>query len=248
MPSPRNLVLLVLATLTLAAAPAPPPPGPAPDKPKLAYVHGDDRAAAGAFRDLLGGAGFACELVPLADAGRSDFTRHAAVLVGSDTEGGWGDAAAVDRAAGRPVLGLGEGGYEFFGRLGLAIGAPHGWHGRDTRAVPVDPARSPFWAGFADLPGGGGALRVYERSGHVGIHLPAAKAGVQPLGREAGSPAHYVLVQQGPRHVLWGFTESPAAMTPAGRALFLHVCRYVVGQGRPAAARREGGGAGAKPE
>ena len=37
---------------------------------------------------------------------------------------------------------------------------------------------------------------------------------------------HYVLVRQGPRHVLWGFTAGPDDMTREGRQLFVHTCRF----------------------
>jgi hypothetical protein len=51
------------------------------------------------------------------------------------------------------------------------------------------------------------------------------------LGREPEGATHYVLVGQGPRQVLWGFTAPPDQMTAEGKQLFVNTCRYTAALG-----------------
>jgi hypothetical protein len=83
-----------------------------------------------------------------------------------------------------------------------------------------------FWTGSKVPVPENQVLTVYRNSGHVGIHLPNPPADALLIGREANNDTHYVLVQQGERYVLWGFTGSPEQMTDVGRRLFVHTCRY----------------------
>jgi len=121
---------------------------------------------------------------------------------------------------------LGEGGYSYLGALRLAIGAPHGWHGTRTSLSACGASTEKFWTSCQVKLPEGKALAVYKASGHVGIHLPSPPGDVALLGREANDATHYVLVKQGPRHLLWGFTAGPDQMTAEGKQLFVHTCRY----------------------
>jgi hypothetical protein len=205
-------------------------------KPKLAYIYTGDNNSADSFKKLLEEAGFSFAPIRLESVEKTDFSSCAAILIGPDTAAAWGGARpagrakqavrdAIDRAK-KPILGLGEGGYSFFGGLGLAIGAGHGWHGRDTSVVPVEPSKSPFWSSSKVAAEDGKPIKVYEKTGHVGIFLPKPPNEVLLIGREERNTTHYPLVHQGPRYVLWGFQAPPDQMTPIGRQLFIAACRY----------------------
>jgi hypothetical protein len=56
--------------------------------------------------------------------------------------------------------------------------------------------------------------------------LPEPPGDVVLLEREPKDATPYVLVGEGPRHVLWGFTAPPDQMTAQGKQLFVHTCRY----------------------
>ncbi len=91
------------------------------------------------FYNLLTSAGYTVVLVPLGDILSIDFSKFDLTIIADDTGSlnAWGTppaatgSAQVDRitSPNKPILGLGEGGYAFFGRLSLFVGWPHGWHG-----------------------------------------------------------------------------------------------------------------------
>jgi hypothetical protein len=110
--------------------------------------------------------------------------------------------------------------------LKLAIGALQGWHGDDTGVVPVNPSKSQFWSSSKVPTQDGKLITLYEKTSHVGIHLPKPPEDVILMGREERDADHYPLVQQGSRYVLWGFTAAPDQMTRAGKELFIATCRH----------------------
>jgi hypothetical protein len=110
--------------------------------------------------------------------------------------------------------------------LGTAIGLPHVWHGGQAGLLAYDADRSKFWTTCKVKLPESKVLAVYKASRHVGVHLPKPPEDVVLLGREPQDATHYVLVGQGPRHMLWGFTAPPDQMTAEGKQLFVHTCRY----------------------
>jgi hypothetical protein len=225
-----RIAVPVLISLGLAAPGLlAPPPKPADKKVAVAYVYESDEKCGTAFKKLLDGEGFPTDLVVRTAAPKADWSKYGLVVIASDTEHSeWKEAAAAIEKSGRPVLGLGEGGYAFFGRKGLKldIGAPHGSHGNETTTVPVDAANSPLWKTAAIT--GANSVKLYETSGNVAIYSPKPPAEVVLLGREERSTHHYTLIRQGDRSVLWGYTAGPDDMTADGRKLFVATCRYTV--------------------
>jgi hypothetical protein len=144
--------------------------------------------------------------------------------------------------SGKPVLGLGEGGAAYFGRLGLPIGMRSVWHGRQTSVLPVGPEKSPVWSGLKAAHKEGKPFEVYRETGHVGVHVAGKAAGLEPIGREVKSETHFPLVQAQGRYVLWGFQAGPGKMTAGGKELFIAVCRHTAGLG----GAKAGKGPGAK--
>jgi hypothetical protein len=148
------IVVIMAATLTVAQEPK-----AAEQKVAVAYVHAADKKGAEAFMKMLDAEGFTVELIASGTAAEVDFSKYGLVVVGTDTERvAWKNIAPVVEKAGKPVLGLGEGGYAFFGREGLklAIGSPWGAHNmakNEQAAIPVEAEKSPLWTA-AGIPGG----------------------------------------------------------------------------------------------
>ncbi|QEL17133.1 hypothetical protein [Limnoglobus roseus] len=228
--------LAILVTMTSSATSAAPVPKGLPPKVVVGFGFRGEEKDADPFRKLLADSeGFTVELIALEAVTQADLKKYGLIIFGADakTEEWAGIATAIDRA-GKPVLALGEGGYDFLGRPGLKldIGAPQGWHGEETGVIPVGAAESRLWiaAGIrTDKP-----VSLYKRSGHVGIIPAKTAAGVVLLGREEADAEHYPIIGQGDR-VLWGFTGGPADMTDAGRKVFVATCRYTAKLTRPAA-------------
>ena len=206
----------------------------------IAYVLSKDTISAAAFEALLKSEGYSVDLIPLSKVLATDFTPYQMIVIADDTGslGTWGDAAGQVKqimAGQRPIIGLGEGGYAFFGQMKLAIGHGNGWH-RSEKAVIGKPALLYYQKPY-DLTGALAApLDLYtDEVGEVGIHLPEPIADVIPLGREPNNKTHYPLIAQKVLvtrvrgkicHQLWGFDGNPRQMTKAGQQLFANAVNF----------------------
>jgi hypothetical protein len=172
--------------------------------------------------------------VALKDVTTSALADCDVIIVGSDTGYllSWGTAQSVTavRESGKPVIGLGEGGYAVFGKLRLAIGHPNGGHARDTSIYVVDPNAMLFTRPNAIPIGRDRILSLYSETADVSIYLHPVPETVIPLGRSAtGSHDNYPLVLEAGRFLLWGFVEPPEKMTQVGRDLFLNAVVLLAG-------------------
>ena len=197
-----------------------------------AYLYGTDAAGAEEFKALLESEGISTDLYRTDEAALVDFSTYSVTLVGSDSEQAWGSPGivrAID-GSGTSIIGLGEGGYYFFGQLGLAIGSPWGWHGGNTGVYVVDPSHPVFHQPNLIAPGADPfQLELYGSTGHVGIYLTEIPQDVHVLGREVGDSNHYPLLLEKEKYLLWGFTGSPSSMTDPGRLLFINCVSFYAG-------------------
>ena len=207
-----------------------------PGNGHIAYVYRGDAADATSFYNLLTGAGYLVDLVPLSDVATTNFSVYDLIIIADDSGhlDAWGTpgqtanqvAAITAPDPDVPVIGLGEGGYAFFGRLNLFIGWPNGWHGPEDESQEV--ASTP--GGYFD--GAGPVHRLYaEPVNEVGIYLGGANDPLPPdvtvFGIEPPSPDHANLILQGCRH-LWGFSGNPLEMTANGQGTFLNAIAYMI--------------------
>jgi hypothetical protein len=199
---------------------------PPPTFPDVLYIHQSDVEAAESFRLLLTRYGCATTLITLDELATVVFDSYNLVIVGSDTglSGHWGDADSVDaiEASGKPVLGIGEGGYAFFGQLGLSIGWPNGGHGSRNSISVVDPNSPLFNIPYPiDVPEDL-SLRLYTETDHVGLYLWPVPETVTALGGEVDNPGYYPLALEDDRYLFWGFSASAKNMTEVGKDLFIN--------------------------
>jgi Mg-chelatase subunit ChlD len=205
--------------------------------PRVAYVYNgessEDAEAAYAFMQLLHQNGFIVELYAAqATPGDTDFSGYELILVSplSGDSDNWGDPDAYRAVSesGKPILGLGEGGYAYFGQLGLPIGYPNGYHGEENSVFTVNPEEV-VWHDPYPIPiAGDQTVMVYTTTQHVGLYLPDPLDNVTYIGQEVGDPAYYILVAQDPHFTLWGFQGPPGAMTPAGKDLFINMIWFAM--------------------
>jgi uncharacterized repeat protein (TIGR01451 family) len=205
-----------------------------PQKGTIAYVFRGDRVDATSFYNLLTGAGYVVDLIPLSDVLSTTFDPYDLIIIADDSGylDAWGQPGLTAQQVNRilapdpdvPILGLGEGGYAFFGRLGLFIGWPNGWHGPEDEVEEGPGAPSGYYVA------GGPVHQLYTNPvNEVGIYLGAnqqAPTGVQVIGLEPPNPDHASLIQEGCRQ-LWGFSGNPLAMTGDGGQVFLNAVSYV---------------------
>ncbi len=205
----------------------------------VAYVYRADEAAAKNFATLLEQHGVAVSLLPLDDVLKTDFSRFALTIIADDTGdlATWGNAdGQVDAIAeNSKVLGLGEGGYAFFGQVkndlgqrGLAIGHPKGAHGSALDVYPVDPNLAFYQTAYNTNAVQGLALQVYtDNVPNVAIAASNLGSDTFPMGYENDQGTHSILVGQGCRQ-LWGFGAGPEKMTANGRNLFVNALQQAM--------------------
>jgi hypothetical protein len=205
---------------------------------KIAYVFRGNTLDATNFYSLLTGAGYSVTLIPLADVLLYDFTTFDLTIIADDSGSLDQWSTPADRAAqiakitavggahpnGTPILGIGEGGYAFFGRLSLFNGWPRGWHG-PMQTVSRDPGDTTniFTAGPIASP-----IQHYTApTNSVGIYLkPAPLPGdVVSVALEEPLDDHANIILQGCR-MLWGSGGNPSGMTGDGTNLFLNTVAY----------------------
>ena len=166
--------------------------------------------------------------LPLSDVAATDFAIFKLIVIADDTGNlnNWATAAEVNKimAPNIPVLGLGEGGYAFFGRLGLFIGWPQGWHGLQEKMWkdPADP--TPIFTGISSPVN---YTRAPQNSVGIDLSAPSIPPGVIRIGLEDPVAAnHNSLIMQDCR-MLWGNSGNPTQMTADGKNLFLNSVEYI---------------------
>jgi Mg-chelatase subunit ChlD len=201
-------------------------------RPRLVYVYNGanpiDVATAYGYEGLLQDNGFAVDRVETGDVATTPLSSYEYAIVGPGARPLI--TGAVETLRRMRVLGLGEGGYDFFGELGSQIGRPNGWHGNETDVYAVDPGGAEWNEPYPIRIPRNRIVAVYTHTAHVGINLPSPSGlPVTLIGRESDDAAHYVIVEQYefPRQILWGFGGPPEDMTDSGRQLFVNVAWYL---------------------
>lgn len=202
----------------------------------IAYVYRGNTEDRTSFSDLLTARGYSVVPIPLGDVLSTDFATYDLIMIADDTGdlNNWGipgdTAAQVAQIIkpNKPILGLGEGGYAFFGQLSLFIGWPNGWHGPEDRVKrPATVSTSHYTAPNLIA---GDPVQVYtEPVNEVGIYLGDAPlpSDVVPVGLEPSSSTHASLIFQNCRQ-LWGFSGNPNVMTGVGEDLFHNAVQYAL--------------------
>jgi len=199
---------------------------PPPVLPHVLHIYDNDIAAAESFQSLLADYRCSADLIDIADVATAPLNSYDLIIVGNDTgsTADWGsiESVAVIEDSGKPVLGLGEGGYAFFGKLGLSIGWPNGMHSDDNSLYAIEPNSPLFSTPYPiDIPDDG-ILKLYTESSLVTLYLSPVPETVTVLGGSVAYSGYYTLALEHDRYVLWGFTESPLKMTEDGKRLFIN--------------------------
>jgi hypothetical protein len=208
---------------------------------QLVYVYhtgsSSDSTAALSFKSLLEPMGYTTTLLGTNDILATDLSQFDAILIGNGTGmlDVWADSSvltsvvtAIDNSN-KPIIGLGEGGYAFFGKLSLNIGWYQGAHGYDSALVAVAPHHAVFTTPNEIVIPQDSVIQLYDTANSViEIFLPSVPSDVTVLGVLSWDRHYYRLVQEKIRYFLWGFSDSPGNMTPTGKQIFLNVIDYMI--------------------
>jgi len=209
---------------------------------RVAYVYNTDTASRDSFQSLLTSRGVGVDLVTVVAAETFDFSNDLAIIIGDDTAaagaaGAWGTAPALAHinAAGKPIVGVGQGGYTFFDQLSLAIGFSNGVAGNGADAVVVNDTQAIYAAPYPIAATTGATLPLYSATTPKVdiVVLGAAPPGVALIGRAPATQQNYPLISQrgakGECYALWGFRGAPTSaasginMTTIGQDLFMNM-------------------------
>jgi Mg-chelatase subunit ChlD len=164
--------------------------------------------------------------VPISNVATTNWGDYELVLIGAYTglDREWVASVAITplQNSRLPIIGLGRGGYAFFGRLGLDIGYANGVYQNITRTVPFSPTATVWSLPFPLI--GATPYQIYGATAGVSIYVSASPpANLERIGHVPGSSVYYNIVRQATRYLLWGFQARPSFMTTNGRKLFLNV-------------------------
>jgi parallel beta-helix repeat protein len=200
----------------------------------VGFIYYRDIKGAESYAELLKEGRLSVGLIPLGEVPGVDLEKYRVLIVGPDTGsmGNWGtpEAVAAIVKSGRPVIGLGEGGYAFFGKVIPEIGYPHGAHDEhDTSIFVMNRNHIIFNKPYRITVPFTGIISLYEEPvPSVSIYLEPVPRGVVVLGRHTASEDHYTLVEGGKKAAFfWGFNGTPAVMSKTGKPLFLNVVQYM---------------------
>ncbi len=209
--------------------------------PRIAYVYWWDREKAESFQSFLQAHGCPVTLLRSDQIAAPDLEGCDLIMIDRDTQNpaAWPDqAVSAVTEAGKPILGLGDGGYRFFGRMNLTIGYPNGASSTFDSVQLVDPNDAIIDMPYTVTVPQDGVVTLYDvaERGTV-IYLWPAPDTVTKVASIVGDPGYFPLVAEH-GHFLWGFTESPEHMTALGQRLFLNaVIRTANGLLEPNAAQ-----------
>ncbi|MFQ5858059.1 MAG: hypothetical protein ACE5LU_20840, partial [Anaerolineae bacterium] len=202
---------------------------------RIAYVFNTDTAAAANFQNFLQTNGWSVTLFPISQLRGVDLSGFYAIVLGHDTGSfeTWGTPEAVAAVvnARRPVIGIEQGGYSFFGRLSLNIGYPNGATGGTLKTIyPVNPAHPAWNIPFPIPTDAEGKATIYTADQTIAaIHDSNTDATNERIGVEGANRAFNFLIGEQRCYMLWGYAGDPSAMTLDGQHLFLNILEFVGG-------------------
>ena len=199
----------------------------------IAYVFRGNTLDAVSFYNLLVAQGYTVDLIPVASVLATDFSPYQLIIIADDSGDldewphGAVDSSTADYIFGfnKPTIGIGEGGYAYFGEEGLFVGWPNGWHGPDDDLAKAAVAPPPFFAGIPADP----VVAYTSPYNTVAIYLgvPAVPPDVIPVGIQIPEDDHSNLIFQN-CNLLWGISGNPLGMTADGEQLFLNAVGYML--------------------
>ncbi len=197
-------------------------------KNRVGLIHGVTTSAATAYKTGLENKGMRISLLPISGLNANSAATLATydmLMVDTNTGNlntweGSSDVQNAIRTAGRPLLGIGEGGYAYLGKFGSPIGWANAWHiptGATSFAIP-SPAH-PTNSGIFSIISSAGSVTVSSSNmPYLAINLPPTVAStLQLVARQPDDATHYISVLNtkptattGATEAIWGFDGMPS--------------------------------------
>jgi hypothetical protein len=203
------------------------------DEQKIALIYKDNLTWAESFETLLEtnvSLNFSVTLIKMSIITSGMFSDFDLIIIASDTGNieNWGNAslvAAIDNSQ-KPIIGIGNGGYAFFGKLSLEIGFPNGAIAPYDDMSVLDSSHTVFK--LPNLIPSGNITVTLIKFDNRHIYLPSIPSGVTVLGCQPDDPEYYPFVLEDNEYLLWGFVNSADSLTATGQDLFINAVYYML--------------------
>jgi len=204
--------------------------------PDVAFICLAKNDTAESFQSLLESYGCPTTLIKTKNVTATSLDSCDLVIVADDTfySHAWTDFNGINAIenSNKPIVGLGEGGYDFFGKFGLSIGSPNGAGNNYNDITVIDPNYSLFSTPYPIHIPQDGMLQLYTETDNVSLYYwPELPETIVAFAIENGNSGYYPLAIENNRYFLWGFTESPEKMTETGRKLFINTVIWMANAG-----------------
>lgn len=202
----------------------------------IAYVYNDSITTANNFRSFLhDDNGFQVTLVNMSRMGSINFNVYAVVIIGEDTGlpnmNAWNNGTALSKinSSIAPIIGIGNGGYMFFKRLGLHIGINEWGYAQGTTTL-LSSFNSEFPGPYNITTGDKtmSATNPNVREVYYGGALPA---NTTAYAMHVGDSHHYSIVQETSHYLLWGFSATPDQMSETAKQMFINIISTKINYG-----------------
>ncbi|MBN1216809.1 MAG: hypothetical protein JXA99_15385 [Candidatus Lokiarchaeota archaeon] len=195
----------------------------------IVYIYNTDLTTANNFKSLIEGEGYSVSIISVGAIIPAVFINSSLVIIGYDTGSlsSWGDTSSVSaiQSTSNPIIGIGEGGYAFFGKLGLNIGHPYGLHFGSDDTINVVENTHPIFNNT--VPAANVTMDIYDTSSSgVEILSSSASSNINHVANTNPGSNYYILIEENEKCFLWGFDGGPTDMSDLGRILFLNLIDY----------------------
>ncbi len=197
---------------------------------KIAYFYLTSTGLGKDYQEFLQPHGYQVELKPLDSIPSTDLNQYRVILIAPETgqDGNWGDAngtwANKIVNSNLPVIGLGEGGFNLFGKTNMPIGYPNGI-GSSSKDIFVLNPNDLLWKTPNPIPiPGNKVIQVYNNDVDTIMSnlQPPFPANILAYVQWPENVNQFSIIRQDGRMVLWGFRETPKELTPSGASLLLN--------------------------
>lgn len=197
----------------------------------IAYIYISDSASAYSYKTLFNNNRFQTDLIYLPNITTGTFNNYDIIIMGLDT--GYNDTwygnpsqMSIINSTELPIIGVGVGGFTFFGinGLNLTIGYGLGYYSSfDEFSIETLNNTHEIFNKPNDLPKG--LIDIdYVGCTTCCLFFLEIPSNIMAFGRIP--PFTYTHLIEDERYFLWGFSNTPNTMTEIGKDLFINVLNY----------------------
>ncbi len=199
------------------------------DLGEIAFIYKDNLTIANSFLALLD-TNYSVTLIKMSEISAGTFIGFNLTIIGPDTGdlSNWGNASQITAvtSANNTIIGIGSGGYAFFGKLSLSIGWPNGAYGLYDSLLVVNSAQQIFNSPHP-ITSGNITVALTEYYTKV-IWIPGVPTSFTILGRIPDDLEYSPFGMVANKYILWGFAHPASLLTVTGQHLFLNAVYYLM--------------------